>query len=185
MKVSDIAPARTKKRAERPDVLPLYHYTACGLENVFLVNVQQVVRRGEPRIVLKSAPTLQRVIVACFANKPAMLRPEETRFIRSVLGYSAKNFAEFLSISPEHLSRIENGHEPVSKYLDKMIRMKIALDLLQHEEIRPFFDIVEIERLVETELPACDGSLALFLEYTGQYVEDHGSPLMYKFEKAA
>lgn len=47
------------------------------------------------------------------AHKPERLSPEERRFLRTYLGYSSKDFADFLSVSPETVSRWESKTSPM------------------------------------------------------------------------
>jgi transcriptional regulator with XRE-family HTH domain len=55
------------------------------------------------------------------------LSKEEIRFLRKRLGRKANEFAKELGIEPEHLSRLENGKNPVPEPLDKLIRLIYAV----------------------------------------------------------
>lgn len=56
---------------------------------------------------------MQKRIAHEIAHKAEKLSPEERRFLRTYLGYSSKDFAEFLSVSPETVSRWESKTAPM------------------------------------------------------------------------
>jgi hypothetical protein len=118
-------------------------------------------------VVLAAVPTLLRIVAYCFAFKPARLRGRELRFIRNVLRRSAKDFAKVVSFTPEHLSRVENETEGVSALVDKLVRARIALDLVAGEVAAGHFDLDQFRTLVDGKIPEANNRLALFLEYHG------------------
>jgi transcriptional regulator with XRE-family HTH domain len=57
------------------------------------------------------------------ASKDALLSGEEIRFLRKSAGFKAGTFAEHIGISPEHLSRVENGKtDKLGEAADKLAR---------------------------------------------------------------
>jgi transcriptional regulator with XRE-family HTH domain len=54
---------------------------------------------------------------------PVQLDGLEVRFIRRVLGRSAKDFAVALGMAPETYSRWENGKQTVGEWADKQVRL--------------------------------------------------------------
>jgi transcriptional regulator with XRE-family HTH domain len=54
---------------------------------------------------------------------PLQLDGAEVKFIRRVIGRSAKEFAGNLDIAPETYSRWENGKRPVGDWGDKQVRL--------------------------------------------------------------
>ena len=142
-----------------------YRYRESGLDNVHLENVETMRCRCGTALVLSSAPALLRIIAGCLAFKPARLRGSELRFIRNVLRRSAKDFANVISFTPEHLSRVENETEGVSALVDKLVRTRIVLDLVDGEGAAGLFDLERFRALVDGKIPEDDDGLALFLEY--------------------
>jgi DNA-binding XRE family transcriptional regulator len=55
---------------------------------------------------------LHGVIASTVVESHTALTGKEIRFLRTVADISAKDFANLLGVSPEHLSRIENDHTP-------------------------------------------------------------------------
>ncbi|MCP5056239.1 MAG: helix-turn-helix transcriptional regulator [bacterium] len=109
------------------------------------------------------------------------------RFARNVLGKKAKDFAEALSIAPEHLSRIENSEESISASLDKHVRYRLIIELVTNhgQLMADTFDIEEFSRLIDTKLPVDDGHLGLFVSYTGSYIGSSDSSVDFEFREAA
>jgi hypothetical protein len=142
-----------------------YRYRESGLDNVYLENVETMSCQCGTAVVLAAVPTLLRVVACCFAFKPARLRGRELRFIRNVLRRSAKDFAEVISFTPEHLSRVENETEGVSALVDKLVRSRIVLELVAGDGAAGLFDLDQFRALVDGKIPEADDSLALFLEY--------------------
>ncbi len=88
-----------------------YRYRLSGLSSVALAGI--VVRhcpqcRAEQPVIPRIAE-LHRAIALDLVRKPGLLEGEEVRFLRKWAGFPARKFAALLGVSPEHLSRIENG----------------------------------------------------------------------------
>jgi len=56
------------------------------------------------------------------ALKPVSLTATEVKFLRKQLGLSATQWAIYLRMDKSHVSRIENGHTPISKQMDAFVR---------------------------------------------------------------
>lgn len=102
-----------------------YRYTACGLETVTLMNVE--VRRcaecGEYEVDIPRVEELHRLIAQEVASKVARLTPEEIRFLRKHLGFSGVDFAAVLDVTPETVSRWENGKKQMSPVSERALRL--------------------------------------------------------------
>ncbi|OGQ09568.1 MAG: hypothetical protein A2138_06335 [Deltaproteobacteria bacterium RBG_16_71_12] len=68
---------------------------------------------------------LTREVAHNIARRAERLQPLEIRFLRKYLGYSGKDFAGFLGVAPETISRWENSEHPMQMQLstEKLIRM--------------------------------------------------------------
>ena len=59
------------------------------------------------------------------AHDPDVLRPwspDEIRQVRARFG-KAKDFAQFIGVTPEHLSRLEHGARPPSRTLSRLFTL--------------------------------------------------------------
>lgn len=89
--------------------LSMYHYTECGLDNVWLVNGFHVeVIDGEEYVSFEDADELHRVIGRSLVEKPN-LTGAEVRFLRKELGMPQRVLAQFLGTSEQTLSLWERG----------------------------------------------------------------------------
>jgi transcriptional regulator with XRE-family HTH domain len=104
--------------------IPLYHYKECGLPNVFLAGIDIAVcaKCGERYPIVPSILELYEKISEAVALKPVILTPREIKFLRKQLGLTAARWATYLKMDKSYVSRIENGHVPISKQFDAFVR---------------------------------------------------------------
>lgn len=107
----------------------MYHFTESGLSNLYLQGfpAHKCPNCGERSVEIQGMSKLLEFIAENLVQKDSILTGEEIRFLRKSLGFKGVEFASRLAISPEHLSRVENGSEPVSKQIDHMTRFIYAL----------------------------------------------------------
>lgn len=101
-----------------------YRYTACGLQNIILKNIEIFVcpKCRQDEIVIPNIEQLHNLIATATASQPSRLLSEEIRFLRSHLGFSGVNFARAIDVSPESVSRWETGKEKMSLSLERFLR---------------------------------------------------------------
>lgn len=104
--------------------LPVYHYTECGLDNVYLKNVQVrlCAHCKEKSLRLARLTQLHATIARAVAMQPCPLRGQDVRFLRKQLGYSQKEWATFLRTDVSTLSRWENDQQPIGVQSDSLMR---------------------------------------------------------------
>lgn len=99
-------------------------YEQCGLSTVSLskIEVRTCSHCGERELVLPKIEELHRVIAESVARKDQRLTAEEFRFLRKYLGFSGADFARYIDVQPETLSRWENGKQPINLATEWLIR---------------------------------------------------------------
>jgi putative transcriptional regulator len=102
-----------------------YLYRESGLPNVTLVGVEvsRCPHCGEHEVVIPKIEQLHRVIAAAVARKVPRLTLEEIRFLRKYLGWSGGDFAEHMGVTPETVSRWENGSAIMSASAERLLRL--------------------------------------------------------------
>jgi len=102
-------------------------YTACGLDTVTLMNVEvhRCAECGEYEVGIPRIEELHRLIAQEVAAKEARLTPPEVRFLRKYLGFSGVDFAAVLDVSPETVSRWENGKKQMSSVSERALRLMV------------------------------------------------------------
>lgn len=123
----------------------MYHYTECGLDNVWLVNGYSIEEiDGEEFVSFVDADELHAAIGRCLAEK-ATLTSAELRFLRKEIGMSQRALALFLGTTEQTVSLWERG----ANVPDGEARLLKALYL---EKIDGNVKIAELlERLTELD----------------------------------
>jgi DNA-binding transcriptional regulator YiaG len=84
-----------------------------------------------------------RAVAAAVIAKPSRLAPEEIRFLQGRLDLEAQALARRLGVTAGTLSRWENGHEPIGKTPEALLRTLVAL----HERDHAAFDPAVLEHI--------------------------------------
>lgn len=102
-----------------------YLYKECGLTNVTLVDIEvsRCPNCGEHEAVIPKIEQLHRFIATTIARKVPRLMQEEIRFLRKYLGWSGGDFAEHMGVSPETVSRWENGTATMGPSAERLLRL--------------------------------------------------------------
>jgi len=153
-KVAARKEAMKKSTAKNP-----YHYTQCGLPNVWLVGVEYRVdpESGEELVGIPCLPELLDALAKTVAGKPTPLTADELRFLRKRNKIASKDFAGFVGLSPEQYSRIENGTATVTPMLDRLVRLTYAafakLPKVAEEMVRVKWqaEVTSEQRIVATQ----------------------------------
>ncbi len=82
---------------------------------------------GEEEVVIPRIKELHNAIAADLANRPGILSPGEIRFLRTHMGFSSKDFAKHMGVTPETVSRWENPRNPMKlrRTADRLIRLSV------------------------------------------------------------
>ncbi len=102
----------------------MYHYTECGLRNVWLVNGYGMQRTpyGEG-VAIRNLDGLHRVIARRLVRLPRTLAGREFRFLRKELELSQENLADYLGCNVQALARWEKGKSRVAKPAERLLRL--------------------------------------------------------------
>ena len=102
-----------------------YRYKECGLDNVYLLNMEfrECDSCGTKVPRLKRMPELHSTIARAIAMQPCSLRGQDVRFLRKQLGYSAKEWATLLRTDASTLSRWENDQQEMGTQSDSLVRL--------------------------------------------------------------
>lgn len=128
-------------------------YPESGLDNVQLMNVPVWgCRNGHEEFQIPAVEQLHALLTTMVLRKPAPLTGKEIRFLRKELGFSAKEFASRIAITPVHLSRMETGQRPIQPWMDLLIRLYVAgaISAKKHEpfpaDLEPLLKQLEAAR---------------------------------------
>jgi len=108
----------------RAEVLPEYSETIGGLP---VVIKNAVIREycnecGDETFEMPDSQNLYKAIAMVRSLIPVQLSGEEVRFIRKALGMNGRQFAAAMDVSPEMISRWENGCPGTGSVTEKLLR---------------------------------------------------------------
>jgi len=135
-------------------VVPHYHADLLGAPfDITLINSVKEVWCVECQKKLSTTiPELEGLLQAVAWSRAFTSRKlsgEEVRFLRKAVGMKAKAFAEKIEMSPENLSRVENGQKPLGPGSEKLLRFFVLTRMLDddvvakigNEQIKKLFDV--------------------------------------------
>jgi len=100
----------------------MYHYTDCGLRNVWLANGYRRVKTPYGAgVAVEGVPALHRAIGLWLAKKPRQLSGAEIRFLRKELDLSQRALAEIVGQTEQTVSLWERRGR-IPKTADRFIR---------------------------------------------------------------
>lgn len=102
----------------------LYHYTECGLSNIYLVNGYNIVQTERGRAVsINDIDGLHRVIAIFLVSSKKDFSGEEIRFLRHEMLMSQNTLAYLLGVSEQTVRRWENGKINIPKPSESLLRL--------------------------------------------------------------
>ena len=103
---------------------PAYHYTECGLHNIYLLNGYQFIDtpRGQA-ISIKDVDGLHKAIGLFLVTTKKDLTGDELRFLRHEMLMSQYTFAILLGMSEQAIRRWENGKIAIPKPSESLLRL--------------------------------------------------------------
>jgi len=97
---------------------------------------------GEEEVVIPQIKELHNTIARDLVDRPGLLSPGEIRFLRTHMGFSSKDFAKHMGVTPETVSRWENSRNPmkIRKTADRLIRFSVQSGMKFQDYQPPAFD---------------------------------------------
>jgi DNA-binding transcriptional regulator YiaG len=132
-------------------VLPRYEEKGLGLPYpVVLINAAEEHTDAAGNVLGVSVPNLEGLAAAVAVARaflPVELTGSEVRFMRKVIGMSAKDFAEALKLDPASLSRWENNKQTLGGWAESQVRLATVAILAQRmPSLKP--DMEKLFRMV-------------------------------------
>lgn len=87
-----------------------YHYTLCGLDNIYLLNGYEEYETPYGKgVSINDIDGLHLAIARDIINSPRRLLPEEFRFLRKEMKCSQGSFGLTIGVNEQTIARIEKG----------------------------------------------------------------------------
>ena len=118
----------------------MYHYTECGLKNVWLSNgvVTKQTPYGETTAI-KNVKALHLAIGRTIAQSPEKLKGDQVRFLRTEMDWSQKRLASILAVKELTVGRWERNETKVTG----PARMALCLLYLSYSENPEITELVD------------------------------------------
>jgi len=101
-----------------------YHYTECGLNNIYLLNGYQFIETSRGQAVsIKDVDGLHKAIGLFLVTTKRDLTGEEIRFLRHEMLMSQCTLAHLLGMSEQAIRRWENGKVEMPKPSEALLRL--------------------------------------------------------------
>jgi DNA-binding transcriptional regulator YiaG len=137
-----------------PEGEPL-HYTACGLDDVYLVNgFTRETIDGEQYTTIEDMDNLWKAICLHLVTKRKALAPKEIRYLRGQMDMTQAELASLVRVSDQTIARWEKGHgDAIPGPADLMLRvLYLASPRAQPEGGRVLDKLMDlIEKLVHSD----------------------------------
>lgn len=111
-----------------------YHYTECGLDNVFIEGMTLMKdHAGEETITIPAIGLLHQVIAEGIVTLPSKMSGRELRFLRTEMGLTQAQFAEILKVTLLTVSRWEREETAIHDAAEMLTRLlaveRLGLDV--------------------------------------------------------
>ena len=101
-----------------------YHYTECGIDDVYLVNGFEFVDTPQGRrVIITNIDRLHEVIGEFLVNKKRDLNGSDLRFLRHEMLMSQAFLAGLLEVSVQTVHRWESRKTDISKPAESLVRL--------------------------------------------------------------
>jgi putative transcriptional regulator len=130
-----------------------YHYTECGLSNIFLSNGFEVLDfEGEKVYAVHDAEGLHKAIGENILNKTTLLSGDEIRYLRKESELSQKDLAGILGVSDQSVAHYEKSKTEQSQAVDIIIRMRYASMISVSKDICDYLERLALDEIDRLEI---------------------------------
>ena len=136
-----------------------YHYTECGLDNVFIEGMAEVHdHASEETLEIQAIGLLHAAIAEGIVMLPSKMSGKELRFLRTEMGLTQEKLANVLKITLLTVSRWEREESPIKDTAEMLIRLMAV----EHLDLNVKLDVdtvsAKITRAARTNPFRIDGS---------------------------
>lgn len=108
-----------------------YHYTECGLDNVFIYGMNPITDdKGEKVFSIPKINKLHKSITEDIVSKQAMIAGKELRFIRTRMGLTQSELAKIIHKDHQTVGRWEREETLIDQNAELIIRL-LAIEKLE------------------------------------------------------
>lgn len=121
----------------------MYHYTECGLSNIYLKNGVAIENiDGEEYTSIDDMNGLHKAIAQTIIDSSLPLKNEEFKFLRSEMNISQKILATRFAVSEQTIARYEKGQSDIPRTTDVALRTLYMESIERHNPVSYFLDLL-------------------------------------------
>lgn len=130
-----------------------YHYTECGLDNVYLLNGFEITKLndGDEEIFIHDIDGLHKTIGMALIEKKTLFIGQEIKFIRTTLDLSQSALAKILGCGYQTVLLWEKDKQPISKTADRLLRA-IFFSYLNPEKDGSIYNMINEIADIDSEI---------------------------------
>ncbi len=140
----------TKKRKRTTN---RYHYTECGLDNIYLLNGFRITPgpRGKT-IHIENLEGLHKAIGTMLVSEKKHIDGREFRFLRHELNMTQQNLAALLGVNVQAIARWENEKTVIAGPAQRVIRLLYSEKMSGNQAIcGPLERLAELDEMIADE----------------------------------
>jgi DNA-binding transcriptional regulator YiaG len=136
------------------------HYTACGLDDVYLLNGFKVEDTDYGRgIAIEKLDDLHRAIALTIVTRRRRLDGKELRFLRKQMDLTQSELAQRLGVDAQTVARHEKGETTIGGPTDGLVRFVYVLSLMPRNELQRLME--QVDALLKADEPPREQPLRL------------------------
>lgn len=137
----------------------VYHYTECGLDNVFIEGMAEVQdHASEETLEIPAIGLLHAAIAEGIVMLPSKMSGKELRFLRTEMGLTQEKLAGVLKVTLLTISRWEREESPIKDTAEMLIRLMAVEHLGLHVDLNVDSVSAKVTRAARTNPLRIDGS---------------------------
>lgn len=118
-----------------------YHYRACGLDDVYLLNGYELVETSYGKgVQIENVEALHRAIAMHLVMMQKPLKAKEFRFLRKQLDLTQKELGDLMKVDAQTVARYEKAESEIPGPTDFLLRMLCAIELMPSDKREEFLE---------------------------------------------
>jgi transcriptional regulator with XRE-family HTH domain len=118
-----------------------YHYKACGLDDVYLLNGYNPVETSYGKgVQIENIEVLHKAIASHLVMTQKALKPKEFRFLRKQLNLTQKELGDLMKITDQTVARYEKGECDIPATTDFTLRILCTVELMPNHKREEFLE---------------------------------------------
>jgi len=128
-----------------------YHYKACGLDNIYLLNGYDIEEHdADKHVFVRNMEGLHKAIGRYIVTKRKGLTGQEIRFLRNTLNLTQSELADQLGNNAQSIARWEKGQAEIPGDAEKLLRVFFFAKLVTRDELEALRALI-LQRLAELD----------------------------------